>query len=39
LYYEPPALLVGEIKHHHGRDFGRVLVRRLDGPEVTGRAS
>jgi hypothetical protein len=34
LHDEPPALLVAEIKFSNGGDFGRLLIRRLDGPEV-----
>src|SRR5262249_37852300 len=31
---EPPSLLVTEIKFRHGGGFGRLLIRRLDSPEV-----
>jgi len=31
---QPPALLVAEIKFRHGSGFGRLLIRRLNRPEV-----
>jgi hypothetical protein len=31
---EPPALLVAEFKFGHGSCFGRLLVRRFNGPEI-----
>jgi hypothetical protein len=34
LHDKPPALLVAKIKFRHGSGFGRLLVRRLNGPEV-----
>jgi hypothetical protein len=38
LHDEPPALLVSEVKLRHGGGFGRLLVWRLNNPEVLGRA-
>src|SRR5215471_16131240 len=34
LHDKPPALLVAEIKFRHGSGLGRLLIRRLNGPEV-----
>src|SRR5262249_4991844 len=34
LNHEPPPLLVAEIKFRHGSGFGRLLIRRLNRPEV-----
>src|SRR5262245_17462754 len=31
---QPLALLVSQIKFRHGSGFGRLLIRRLNGPEV-----
>jgi len=34
LHDQPLALLVSQIKFRHGSGFGRLLIRRLNGPEV-----
>jgi len=34
LHYQPPALLVAEIKFRDGCRFGRLLIRRVNRPEV-----
>src|SRR2546422_3984596 len=34
LHDQPPALFVAEIKFRHGSGFGRLLIRRVNGPEI-----
>ena len=35
LHDQPLALLVSQIKFRHGSGFGRLLIRRFNGPEVS----
>jgi len=34
LHDKPPALFVAEMKFRHGSGFSRLLIRRLNAPEV-----